>query len=425
MNDDIIFCFEEKTRQEIPFFGKIMALTTEKYIMILLFLHYLQEHLSIKIPAAFFYTSTAMILSALTALVLTINLGPWFINKLYELKIGQHIRKKDCPLLGELHKKKQDTPTMGGILIVFSVICSLFLWMNLKHFFTYVLLLTTLWMGVIGGIDDYLKLKKRNTQGLPGRYKMLLQVILGVGISWMLLSSTAFTFLGKHLEMPVAKEKQLVMALPKYQQKYYLPFIKAPVVTLGGGFLFLSGLISVFVITGSSNAVNLTDGLDGLASGLVFFTAFVLAAIAFLMSNSEMARYLNILHIAGAREIAIFMCGVCGASLGFLWYNGYPAQVFMGDTGSLSLGAILGVVAILLRRELLLALVGGIFVLEALSVILQVLSFRFRKQKRIFLCSPLHHHFEYKGWPETKVVLRFWILGIILAMVGFASLKFQ
>jgi phospho-N-acetylmuramoyl-pentapeptide-transferase len=226
--------------------------------------------------------------------------------------------------------------------------------------------------------------------------------------------------------MPSAKEfqEEVPLQLHEYQQLYYIPFIKKPVAKLSGWLVLLGAVITIFVITGSSNAVNLTDGLDGLASGLVLSTALVLATYAFLSSNVEMSKYLNILHIESSREIAIFLCALSGACLGFLWYNGYPAQVFMGDTGSLSLGAALGVSAILLRKELLLAVVGGLFVAEAMSVILQVGSFKLR-QKRIFRCAPLHHHFEYKGWPETKVVLRFWIIGIILAMIGLASLKFQ
>jgi len=196
-------------------------------------------------------------------------------------------------------------------------------------------------------------------------------------------------------------------------------------VQLAGVGIAVAFLVTIVVITGSSNAVNLTDGLDGLAAGCVILVATVLALVAFLSNNLEMSRYLNILYIEGASEIGVFLCSMIGACLGFLWFNGYPAQVFMGDTGSLALGGALGVVAVLLRRELLLALVGGVFVVEALSVILQVASYRWRNKKRIFLCAPLHHHFEYKGWPETKVVLRFWILGLVLAVIGAISLKLQ
>ncbi len=204
-----------------------------------------------------------------------------------------------------------------------------------------------------------------------------------------------------------------------------LPFFKDPWVLIkGAGFIFAFFVI-LFVLTGSSNAVNLTDGLDGLAAGCLVMTSLVLALVAFLSNNSEIARYLNILYIEGSGEVGIYLCALIGACLGFLWYNGYPAQIFMGDTGSLALGGVIGVSAILLRRELLLAIAGGIFVAEALSVILQVGSYKLRNKKRIFLCAPLHHHFEYKGWPETKVVLRFWLIGLILAIIGIVSLKLQ
>jgi phospho-N-acetylmuramoyl-pentapeptide-transferase len=234
-------------------------------------------------------------------------------------------------------------------------------------------------------------------------------------------------------EPPSAKEqiqkvKPLVatqLSTSEYMTQYYVPFYKDPVVQVGGGLAVIGIIVTILVIIGSSNAVNLTDGLDGLAAGCVVLVAGVLALVAFFSNNIEMSRYLNILYIDGSGEIAVFLSATIGACLGFLWYNGHPAQVFMGDTGSLALGGILGVAAVLLRREVLLALVGGIFVAEALSVILQVGSYRLRDKKRIFLCAPLHHHFEYKGWPETKVVLRFWIIGLLLAVIGAISLKIQ
>jgi phospho-N-acetylmuramoyl-pentapeptide-transferase len=211
----------------------------------------------------------------------------------------------------------------------------------------------------------------------------------------------------------------------EYSAQYYIPFLKDPVLTLKGIGLVIAFIFILFVITGTSNAVNLTDGLDGLAAGCLIMVSVVLALFAFISNNIELSRYLNILYIEESGEIAVYLLSLTGACMGFLWYNGYPAQVFMGDTGSLSLGGVLGVSAILLRREFLLAIIGGIFVIEALSVILQVGSYKLRNKKRVFLCAPLHHHFEYKGWPETKVVLRFWIVSLLLAMVGIASLKFQ
>jgi phospho-N-acetylmuramoyl-pentapeptide-transferase len=248
-------------------------------------------------------------------------------------------------------------------------------------------------------------------------------------------SISEFFHKGKWFAPPIAKEQTYIVKKEKtetvalstqqYMSQYYLPFLKDPIFILKGAGIILSFLFIVFIVTGSSNAVNLTDGLDGLAAGCLIMVSLVLALFGFFSNNIELSRYLNILYIEDSGEIAIYLFAVIGACMGFLWYNGYPAQVFMGDTGSLSLGAIIGVSAVLLRREFLLAIVGGIFVAEALSVILQVGSYKLRNKKRVLLCAPLHHHFEYKGWPETKVVLRFWIISLLLAMIGVASLKLQ
>jgi phospho-N-acetylmuramoyl-pentapeptide-transferase len=388
-------------------------------------------------------------LAALTSLILSIFLGPRFIKKLYELKIGQSIRTDECPLLGQLHHKKKDTPTMGGILILFSLVVSLLLWMDLKHIFTLILLVTTLFLGYVGGRDDYLKLKYKNTKGMSGRKKLLCQVLLGAVIALYLLNPTIASSIqmGSWFSPPVVKEQipiqvhedpvvsgnpanQVVLvsqaiSLKDYATRVYMPFIKEPIIVFSGIFVVLAGLLTIFMVTGASNAVNLTDGLDGLAAGCLIMVAICLAFIAFVSNNIDLASYLNILYIEGSGEIAIFLCAFAGACLGFLWYNGHPAQVFMGDTGSLALGGIIGVSAVLLRREMLLGVVGGIFVAETLSVIIQVASYKWRNKKRVFLIAPLHHHFEYKGWPETKVVIRFWIIGLLLAIVGLASLKFQ
>lgn len=408
--------------------------------MILFLMNILKSSFAIKVPAVFGYYSTRMMLAALTSLLLSLFLGPYFIRKLYEMKIGQPIRKEECPLLGQLHEKKQNTPTMGGILILFSIIVSLFLWMDLTHVFTLILLFTTLFLGFIGGRDDYLKLKFKNTKGMSGKKKLFFQFILSSFIIayffWSPMSET-LTY-SKWAHSPVIKEnvtqKQTLeptrsstktLTLKEYASRLYIPFFKEPLILSGTLSLLLLSFFIFFVITGSSNATNLTDGLDGLAAGCLIMVAACLALIAFVSNHFEIASYLNILYIEGSGEIAIYLSAMIGACLGFLWYNGYPAQVFMGDIGSLTLGGIIGVSAVLLKRELLLGLVGGIFVAETLSVILQVLSYRLRNKKRIFLCAPLHHHFEYKGWPETKVVMRFWILGLLLALIGIASLKFQ
>jgi len=409
--------------------------------MILFIIDFFREHGGIKIPAVFGYFSTRMMLAALTSLLLSLFLGPYFIKRLDALKIGQSIRKESCPLLGQLHEKKEQTPTMGGILILFSMLISLALWMDLTHVFTLILLMTTLFLGFLGGRDDYLKLKYKNTKGMSATGKLFFQFLLSLFIaSYFLWSPLSEAFAhGDWFQPPVIKENGLVregsgislipslhsMTLKDYASRLYLPFFKEPVLKLEGFSLLFMVFFFFFVITGSSNAVNLTDGLDGLAAGSLIMVAASLSLIAFVSNHIEIARYLNIPYIEGSGEIAIYLSAMIGACLGFLWYNSHPAQLFMGDTGSLPLGGIVGVSAVLLKREFLLAIVGGLFVAEALSVILQVASYRLRNKKRIFLCAPLHHHFEYKGWPETKVVIRFWIIGLLLAIIGIASLKFQ
>lgn len=404
--------------------------------MILLIYQYLQESLDFPFLSVFTYSSTRMMLAALTSLLCAIGIGPYCIKRLYALKTGQTIRVEDCPLLAELHQKKKDTPTMGGIFLLFSVLVSLVLWMDWKSSFTLMLCLLTLGLAIVGGIDDYLKMKWKNSKGMKARTKFFMQLLIALGIcSYLYIPQFSQGFQSQDwLHPPVAKEwvkkdkaegEWKVLNTQQYMGYYFVPFVKNPLFKLTGLGLLLGIFLSIFVITGSSNAVNLTDGLDGLASGCLIMVAVVLGIVAFLSNNREIARYLNILYIEQSGEIAVYLFAVIGACLGFLWYNGFPAQVFMGDIGALSLGGIIGFCAILLRRELLLALVGGVFVAETLSVILQVASYKLRNRKRIFLCTPLHHHFEYKGWSETKVVIRFWIVGLILALLGLASLKFQ
>ncbi len=408
--------------------------------MLLWLCDWFKNSLHWKIPAAFTYFSTRMILAALTSLLFTIFLGPRFIKKLYEMKIGQSIRGlEECPLLAELHGEKKDTPTMGGILILSAMIFSLLLWMDWQSAFTILLLLTTGVLGTLGARDDFLKLRYKNSKGLSSRKKLLCQVLFSSGLAlYLLCPSLTQSLSGSHFfRSPSAKEVITVqtekgkiavsqsLTTEELIERVYCPFFKNPIFLLDGWLRIFSFLLIIFVITGASNAVNLTDGLDGLAAGCLILSAFVLSIFAFFSNHLEMAHYLNILYIEGSGEIAVYLFALAGASLGFLWYNGYPAQVFMGDTGSLALGGVLGVSAIVLRRELILALAGIVFVAEALSVILQVLSYRYRNKKRIFLIAPLHHHFEYKGWPETKVVIRFWIVGLLFAIIAIASLKFQ
>ncbi|MDR2540034.1 MAG: phospho-N-acetylmuramoyl-pentapeptide-transferase [Chlamydiales bacterium] len=398
----------------------------------ILFIYQYLSRLGISLHSVFTYSSTRMMLAALSSLLCAIWIGPYCIRRLYVLKTGQSIRVEDCPLLAELHQKKKDTPTMGGIFLLFSALISLILWMDWTSRFTLMLCLLTLGLAVIGGMDDYLKMKLKNSKGMKARTKFLMQLCIALGIcSYLYLPQLTQK---DHFHSLIAKEwvkKNKTeggwkgLNTKQYMGYYFVPFIKKPLFKLTGVSLLLGIFLSVFVITGSSNAVNLTDGLDGLASGCLIMVAVVLGIVAFLSNNKEMARYLNILYIEQSGEIAIYLFAVVGATLGFLWYNGFPAQVFMGDIGSLSLGGVIGFCAVLLRREFLLALVGGIFVAETLSVILQVGSYKLRNRKRIFLCTPLHHHFEYKGWPEAKVVIRFWIISLILALLGLASLKFQ
>ncbi len=408
--------------------------------MVFFLINFLQANGAMKIPNVFVYTSTRMILAALTSLFICIFLGPRFIKKLYEMKIGQPIRMEECPLLGKLHHNKKDTPTMGGILILFSILLSMWMWMDLTHVFTLHLFLVTVILGAVGAYDDYLKLKYRSSKGLSGRKKLLVQGAVSLLVASYMLSTNVqdIVHTGTWYAPPVVKEQvrtksaddatvtvQKTLSFKDYASRLYIPFVKDPLIIASGAFTIAMALFMLFVIAGASNAVNLTDGLDGLASGCLIMVGICFAITAFVSNNIDIAYYLNIPYVEGSGEIAIFLCAFIGACLGFLWYNGHPAQVFMGDTGSLALGGMLGTAAVLLKRELLLGIAGGIFVAEALSVILQVASYRLRDRKRIFLCAPLHHHFEYKGWPETKVVIRFWIIGFILAIVGIASLKFQ
>lgn len=386
-------------------------------------------------PSALSATSTRMILSASIALLFSILLGPFCIRLLHSLKIGQKIRSEDFGLISQLHAKKQETPTMGGILILSSMLLSLVICMDLTHPFTFWLLLTTLWLGGLGAYDDLMKLRKKNSRGASPKKKLVGQFILAGALALYLYAPGAATTWQKmtHMSIPVVKEPTLSstpetvlqeLTLSEYASLIYMPFLKEPLFRLTGLACLFGAFLSMFTIVAASNAVNLTDGLDGLASGCVMMVALCLALFAFFSNHAEMASYLNLIYIEGSGEIAVYLSALAGACLGFLWYNGHPAQLFMGDTGSLALGGVIGVSAVLLRRELLLALVGGVFVAETLSVILQVGSYRLRNKQRIFLCTPLHHHFEYKGWHENTVVLRFWIVGLLCALLGIASLKF-
>jgi len=348
----------------------------------------------------FKYISFRAAFAALTAMVLSIALGPYVIKKLYELKIGQPIRKEDCLPLYAKHQTKAGTPTMGGIIVLLSIIIPTILWADIANENIILAIFATCFLGMIGFCDDYLKATKKNPKGLSARKKFIAQTLLGI-------------LLGVYLIFFSANNE--------YIRQLYLPFLKNPVVYDMG---LLTIIFIILVINGTSNAVNLTDGLDGLAIGCVISASIAFAVASYVTGHVLFAKYLHLVHIPGTGELAVFCACIVGAGLGFLWYNSYPAQVFMGDTGSLALGGAIGAVAILTKKELLLLVIGGIFVMEALSVIIQVISFK-TTGKRVFLMSPIHHHFEMKGWHESKITVRFWILGALFALIGIATLKLR
>ena len=341
----------------------------------------------------FRYITFRTIYASLTAFLICFFLGPWVIRKLTALQVGQYIRE-DGP---ESHFEKAGTPTMGGALILFSVIVSTLLWTNLANSYIWIVLLVTFGNGLIGFMDDYLMQVKKRSKGLTARGKLILQLIIAL-----------ITGL-------------LVYSRPDFDTQVTVPFFKNFAPNLGWGYVFFAAL----VIVGTSNAVNLTDGLDGLAIGPAIIVAVTYMVFAYVAGHIKIAQYLQINYVAGSAEITVFCGALAGAGFGFLWFNTYPAQVFMGDVGSLSLGAALGSVAVITKQEILLALVGGLFVVEALSVIFQVGYFKMTHGRRIFKMAPLHHHFELKGWPEPKVIVRFWIIAIILALISMSTLKLR
>ncbi len=359
-------------------------------------------------------------MAAITSFIVTLAVGKVFIAKLVSMKVGHRVRVAQVTALTGTYSKGASIPSMGGLLFIFSMILSNLLWMDVKSPFTTLFSFTLLTMGATGFLDDYCKMKKI---GISARLKFLMQLLTMSFVVLYLQSETIFSGINECMNLltPQIKGNGVEGSFPLFMKYVYFPFFKNP-------FIFSSSLIlipfSLFVLIGSSNAVNLTDGLDGLATGCMLLVAGVFAVVAFVSNHVLVADYLNILYIEGAGQIAIFLFSMIGALLGFLWFNSYPAQVFMGDTGSLALGASIGLSAILLRREFLLAIVGGIFVMETMSVILQIFWVKVF-HKRLFLCSPIHHHFQIKGWHESKIVIRFWMIGLILALIGLASLKIQ
>ncbi|MEJ1297963.1 MAG: phospho-N-acetylmuramoyl-pentapeptide-transferase [Candidatus Sedimenticola sp. (ex Thyasira tokunagai)] len=342
----------------------------------------------------FQYLTLRAILGVLTALMISFMVGPVMIRRLTRHQIGQTVRD-DGP---QSHLSKAGTPTMGGALLLVGISVSTLFWSDLSNRYVWIVLLVTLLFGVIGFVDDYKKLVLQNSKGLAAKYKYLWQSVVGLGAAYILYTTAASP-----------AETELI-----------IPFFKNVVIDLGPWFILLTYL----VIVGSSNAVNLTDGLDGLAIMPTVLVAGALGIFAYVVGHSKIAGYLLIPYIPGVGEMAVFCGALVGSGLGFLWFNAYPAQVFMGDVGALALGAALGVVAVVVRQELVLMIMGGVFVMETVSVMLQVASFKLTG-RRIFRMAPLHHHFELKGWPEPRVIVRFWIVTVILVLVGLASLKIR
>ncbi len=360
--------------------------------MLLWLAEYLQQHISGF--GVFQYLTFRGILGVLTALLISLVLGPWMIKRLNQLQIGQAVRD-DGP---ETHLSKSGTPTMGGTLILAAIFISALLWSDLSNRYVWVVLLVTALFGAVGWVDDYRKVVESNSRGLPARWKYFWQSVGGLGAAAFLYYSSV-----------VPAETQLIV-----------PFFKAVAIDMG---LFYIAL-TYFVVVGASNAVNLTDGLDGLAIMPTVMVGTALGVIAYLVGNANFASYLHVPYIPGTGELVVFCAALAGAGLGFLWFNTYPAQVFMGDVGALALGAALGVIAVIVRHEIVFFIMGGVFVMETISVILQVGSFKLTG-RRIFRMAPLHHHFELKGWPEPRVIVRFWIITVMLVLFGLATLKLR
>ncbi|MBW1696000.1 MAG: phospho-N-acetylmuramoyl-pentapeptide-transferase [Deltaproteobacteria bacterium] len=350
-------------------------------------------HTTISVFNVFRYITFRTIYASLTAFLICVLLGPWVIRKLTALQIGQYVRD-DGP---RSHLQKAGTPTMGGALILFAVVVSTVLWTILTNAYVWIALFVTVGYGFIGFIDDYLMQIKKRSKGLTVRKKLLMQFAFAIVTGL------------------------LVFVRPDFDTHVTIPFFKKISPDLGWGYVLFAAL----VIVGTSNAVNLTDGLDGLAIGPAIIVAATYMVFAYVAGHVKIADYLQINYVAGSGEIAVFCGAIAGAGFGFLWFNTYPAQVFMGDIGSLSLGGALGTVAVITKQEILLLVVGGLFVVEALSVIFQVGFFKMTNGRRIFRMAPLHHHFELKGWAEPKVIVRFWIISIILALISMSTLKLR
>lgn len=350
-------------------------------------------HTEISAFNVFRYITFRTIYASITAFLLCFVLGPWVIKRLQKLQIGQYVRDNGP----QTHLTKAGTPTMGGVMIIGAIVLSTLLWTDLFNRYIWIVLFSTVSFVMIGFTDDYLMQVKKRSKGLSAKAKFSLQVIVAMITGWLIYST------------------------PDFSTTITIPFLKNVSPDLGAGYI----LFVAFVIVGTSNAVNLTDGLDGLAIGPVIISAVTYMLFAYVAGHMKIADYLQITYVPNGGEITIICGAIAGAGIGFLWFNAYPAQVFMGDTGSLPLGAVLGTIAVITKQEILLVIVGGLFVIEALSVILQVSYFKLTNGRRIFRMAPIHHHFELKGWPEPKVIVRFWIVSIMLALIAVSTLKLR
>lgn len=328
------------------------------------------------------------------AFLICLWLGPAIIRWLKGINVLAHNQREHAESIHAFYAGKKNVPTMGGVMIVASVLISILFWGNLSKSSVWVLIVSLIWFAGVGFLDDWIKLRSKSSKGLTSMTKLIGQLIIGVGIGLYLYTNPAFD---KWLYVPLVKSAVLYMGV------MFIPFV-------------------VLVLVGTSNALNLTDGLDGLAIGCTLFTSIALGIIAYVVGRADFSAYLSVPYIPEGGEIAVFVSALVGASAGFLWFNSYPAEVFMGDTGSLSIGGVIGTIAVLLKKELVLVIIGGVFVWEALSVMIQVTSYKMRK-KRVFLMSPFHHHLQLKGWPESKVTVRLWIIALILAVIGLSTLK--
>ncbi len=371
----------------------------------------------------FQYLTFRAVMAAMTALIVGLVAGPYFIRRLAALKIGQPIREYAM----QTHLSKGGTPTMGGVLILFSIALSTLLWFDLSNRFVWIVLLVTLGFGAIGWVDDWRKVVRKDPEGMRSREKYLWQSVIGLVAAFYLVFSVSETsnlrVLGLFIDWVASG---FTVDLPP-QAGLMVPFFKEISYPLG---VFGFVVMTYLVIVGSSNAVNLTDGLDGLAIMPVVMVGSALGVFAYATGSAVFSRYLLLPHIPGAGELLIFCAAMAGAGLAFLWFNTHPAQVFMGDVGALALGGALGTIAVIVRQEIVLAIMGGIFVVEALSVMLQVTYFKYTKRRfgqgrRLFQMAPLHHHFEKKGWKETQVVVRFWIITMLLCLIGLSTLKLR